>query len=497
MSFERADFESPQKPPSEWGSLLRLLAGSSSEDHIAQAGFFRSLVEALPQAVYATDAEGRITFYNEAAAQLWGRLPKIGEDWWCGSWRLYWPDGRPMCHDECPMALCLKTGKPVRGLGAIAERPDGTRFPFIPYPTPLYDKAGKLVGAVNMLVDISERIHTERASQHLAAIVESSDDAIISKDLNGIIQTWNKAAERMFGWSASEIIGKPVLTLIPIERHHEETTILERIRKGDRVDHYETIRQRKDGSLVDISLTVSPIRNDKGRVTGASKIARDISQRKQAEATKELLLHEIKHRVKNTLGNVQAIARQTFIRAPKSERDAFAARLQALGDVHELLTHREWISADLQELVARAMRPFIDGQRQGRLNASGPNLELSSGKSLLIALLLHELGTNAVKYGALANESGRVNLTWETKREYGATLLTMSWKETGGPPVATPRRKGFGSRLIKRGLEAEQGSAEVLFDRSGLSCVLRIPLDEAQGHPIQVGDAARTSEQAM
>ena len=135
------------------------------------------------------------------------------------------------------MAIALKTQRPVRGVEAVAERPDGTRVPFVPYPTPLFDSSGALIGAVNMLLDISDRKQSEHAAQHLAAIVESSDDAIISKDLNGTIVSWNKGAERLFGYSGDEIIGKPVTTLIPQERLHEEPGILARIRRGERIDH--------------------------------------------------------------------------------------------------------------------------------------------------------------------------------------------------------------------------------------------------------------------
>ena len=137
----------------------------------ADVDFFQ-IVQNLPVAVYSTDGAGRITFYNEAAASLWGLRPKLGEDWWCGSWRLYWPDGRPMGHDECPMAVTLKTGCAARGAEAIAERPDGTRVPFLAYPTPLRNGAGQLLGAVNTLVDIAERKRNEEAAQHYAAIVE-------------------------------------------------------------------------------------------------------------------------------------------------------------------------------------------------------------------------------------------------------------------------------------------------------------------------------------
>ena len=130
------------------------------------------LLQALPAAVYTTDAAGRITFYNEAAAALWGCRPTIGESEWCGSWRLYWPDGRPMPHGECPMAIALKEQRPVYGAEAMAERPDGTRVPFLAYPTPLWDDAGRMTGAVNTLIDITGRKEAEQAAQRFAAIVD-------------------------------------------------------------------------------------------------------------------------------------------------------------------------------------------------------------------------------------------------------------------------------------------------------------------------------------
>jgi PAS domain S-box-containing protein len=242
------------------------------------------ILDALPVAIYATDVDGGITYYNEAAADLWGYRPALGHAFWCGAFKLFWPDGTPLAHDECPMAIALKTQRAVRGVEAVFERPDGKRVPFAPYPTPLFDSAGVLVGAVNMLLDISERKNSERAEQHLAAIVASSDDAIISKDLNGIIVTWNKGAEHLFGYSADEIIGRPVTTLMPPERQNEEPGILARIRRGEQIEHYETVRQRKDGTRIDISLTVSPVRDGSGRIVGASKIARDITEIKRAAA---------------------------------------------------------------------------------------------------------------------------------------------------------------------------------------------------------------------
>jgi PAS domain S-box-containing protein len=128
--------------------------------------------------------------------------------------------------------------------------------PFLAFSTPLHDASGVLIGAVNMLVDISERKQVGVAARQLASIVESSEDAIVSKDLNGTIITWNKGAERLFGYFAEEVVGKSIMVIIPEDRHAEETGILERIRRGDRIEHFETVRQRKDGRLVNIFLTV-------------------------------------------------------------------------------------------------------------------------------------------------------------------------------------------------------------------------------------------------
>ena len=374
----------------------------------------------MPAAVYTTDAAGRITFYNEAAAELWGVRPELGTSEFCGSWKLYWPDGTPLPHDECPMALTLKERRPIRGMEAIAERPDGTRVPFIPYPTPLFDASGTLIGAVNMLVDITERHEAEQRIRDsearyrgIAAIVESSEDAVLSKDLNGIITSWNQGAERLFGYTAEEAIGKPVTILIPTERLDEEPAILARIRRGERVEHYETIRQRKDGSTVDISLTISPVRNQDGKIIGASKIARDITERRRAEEQQRLLLREMDHRVKNLFavasGMVAMSARSAT--TPQELSSALRDRLMALAKAHALTLEvpseggsRTEQSTTLHALIETILSPYHgrtddDG---ARVTISGPDIPIAGSSLTSFALLLHEFATNAAKYGALS-----------------------------------------------------------------------------------------------
>ena len=302
----------------------------------------RQLVDALPAAIYLTDSEGSITYFNDAAAALWGYRPKLNTDQWCGSWRLYSLDGTPMPHDQCPMAVALKQRRPIRGDRAVAARPDGSLVPFMAFPTPLYNTSGALVGAVNMLIDISERQHAERIERHLAAIVELSDDAIISKDLNGTITSWNKAAERLFGYLTKEAVGKSITMLIPLDRLNEDVEILERVQRGERVDHFETVRRRKDGSLVPISLTVSPVTDDSGKIMGASKIARDITEQKRREEQINLLAHEAEHRSKNLLALVQATVQLAQGGTPADLKAAIEGRLRALASTHALLAKSRW-----------------------------------------------------------------------------------------------------------------------------------------------------------
>jgi len=244
---------------------------------------YRQVVCNLPAAVYTTDAAGRLTLFNDAATLLWGRQPDLTKDFWCGSHKMFRPDGTELPLDQSPMALMLKSSQNLRGQEIMIERPDGSRRNVLAYPELFFDVAGNIAGGVNVLVDITDRRQSEANTRRLAAIVQFSDDAIISKDLNGIIDSWNDSASRIFGYSADEVVGKSITILIPPDRLDEEARILGSIRRGQPVHHYETIRRCKDGRLVEISLSVSPIKDADGKVIGASKIARDITERKRAE----------------------------------------------------------------------------------------------------------------------------------------------------------------------------------------------------------------------
>jgi PAS domain S-box-containing protein len=431
-------------------------------------GFFRAFVEAVDVAVCATDASGRIVYFNEAAVDFWGIRPNLERDEFCGSWKLYRADGTPLPHNQCPMAVALREKRPIRNVEAIAERPDGTRIAFASYPTPIFDESGALIGAVNILVEISGSQQTEEKLQRLAAIVESSNDAIISKDLHGVITSWNPEAERLFGYTAAQIVGKPITVLIPADHENEEPGILQKIREGRRVEHYETIRRRRDGSLVEVSLTVSPIKDSAGRVIGASKIVRDITERRRSEARTELLLNEMKHRVRNTLATVQGLAHQSLRGSSAAELAAFSARLSALAAAHDALT-KDWDRARLSEVLTRALTPF-DPTLKRFIFDGIENISLSATNAQALTMALHELATNAVKYGALSNETGCVRLQAEMRDR----KLYLCWTEIGGAPVTPPARQGFGSRLIKNAFN--EGSAKLDFAPGGLVCTLEIPV---------------------
>jgi PAS domain S-box-containing protein len=247
---------------------------------------YRTLFDLVPVAVYACNADGVITEFNQRAVELWGREPQRNgsKPEFCGSYKIYHPDGRAMPHEECPMARVLRGEKlKQEELEIVVERSNGQRRHVIASPQIAKDERGKILGALNCLYDFTERKQTEADAMRLAAVVQSSHDAIVGKTPKGIITDWNQSAERIFGYRSKEIIGKSILTLIPKDRQSEEEEILRKVRRGESLDHYETVRRRKDGKLFDVSLTISPIKGPKGEILGVSKIARDITKQKQTE----------------------------------------------------------------------------------------------------------------------------------------------------------------------------------------------------------------------
>ena len=240
--------------------------------------YLSAIIASSDDPIISKDLNGIITSWNEAAERTFGYTAKeiLGQS----ILRLIPPE---LHQEEDHILTKLRAGERIDRYETIRMRKNGERFPVSVTISPVKDDTGRVIGGFKFARDISDRKKTDESRFRLAAVVDSADDAIISKDLNGIISSWNDGARRMFGYTAEEMVGQPILRLIPVELHYEETAILTRLRAGERVDHFETRRTRKDGSTIELSVTISPIRDESGRVIGASKIARDISDRRRIE----------------------------------------------------------------------------------------------------------------------------------------------------------------------------------------------------------------------
>lgn len=316
---------------------------------------FHNLLNILPVAIYTTDAAGRITYYNGAAMELWGRHPPLGTSEWCGSWKLYWPDGTPMAHDECPMALAIKEKKPVHGMEAVAERPEGTRVPFLSYPTPLFDESSLLVGALNMLVDTTER--------------------------------------------------------------------------------------------------------------------------RRAEEQQALLTRELHHRVKNTLATVQAIMGSTARSAANIEefKTALIGRIGSLAKTHLLLSEESGV-VYFRDIARQELDAFDDGS-ETRVRLSGPPVEIPSQLAVTLGMALHELTTNAAKFGALSVYGGKVEVTWSVTIGAEQSTLNIDWVESGGPPVTQPKRTGFGTRLLEIVMPGQiRAATRIVYAPEGVRVFYVVPM---------------------
>jgi len=317
----------------------------------------------------------------------------------------------------------------------------------------------------------AELRQSEEHSRRLAEIVESTDDAIISTDLSAVISTWNKGAERLYGYTAEEMTGTPIRALVPPGRYEEELAILARIRCGERVEARDTVRRHKDGTLVDVLLTVSPLKNAAGEVVGGCSIVRDITDRKRLERDVQLLSRELDHRARNLLAVVQAMVSLSNADTTQDLKAVIGGRIRALSQTHTLLAEANWTGADLAGLVKQELSPYCSEQAL-RANVNGPEVYLKTGQAQPFALLFHELTTNAVKYGALSVPAGRVQVVW-TKGDDG--LLSLQWLEQDGPSIVPPQRRGFGMRVIED-VVRRQLLGEVRFDWApgGLTCSIEL-----------------------
>lgn len=320
-----------------------------------------------------------------------------------------------------------------------------------------------------------ERETADLAAGRHRALIQSSRDAIIAKDLNGIIQTWNRGAELLFGYAAEEAIGRSITVLVPPDRTGEEISILARVRAGGQVDPYETVRRRKDGSLVPVSVTVSPITGSNGEILGASNITRNITNLVREREQRELLLREMNHRVKNLFAVATGIVNMSARTAnsPEGLAATITERLTALGRAHSLTQidpqSQHSVSIGIEELCRVILAPY-DEAGTSRISFSGNNCKIEGNLITPLALLFHEFATNAAKHGSLSRSEGRVEIRCITY----ATRIELIWTEAGSNFVR-PGSAGFGTRLVDATVAQLGGRIEHHWRNNGLQIKLELP----------------------
>ena len=424
--------------------------------------------------------DGRIDSWNRAAERLFGYTADeiIGQPV-----SLLSPADRR--EQPADIARRVRAGATITNLETVRLAKDGRRIDVLLTPAPILDIDGTFAGTSATLIDITERKAAEATNARLAAVLQSAGVALGGVNQHGIVESWNPAAERLFGYSAGEIIGQPVTILIPPDRLHEFDDFQRRLRAGEPIGGVETVRLAKDGRAIDVQITPAPILGPDGSFKGLSVTLLDITERKKAEETQRLLIDEINHRVKNTLNVLQAIAQQTLqsARTPAHFVDSFSGRVQALARAHSLLTRATWAGADLATLVREQVVLDCGRNEDGdRVSCSGPVVMLERQAAVHMALVLHELGTNARKYGALSVADGRLSVSWRLNGNAAAPALELSWRESGGPTVSQHPEPGFGTKLIERSLaHAHGGDVRLCFEPEGLRCDIQLPLPSRPG----------------
>src|SRR5262249_30035718 len=249
----------------------------------------------------------------------------------------------------------------------------------------------------------------------------------------------------------------------------EERLILTRIRRGERIDHFETVRQTKHGSLITVSLSVGPVKNAEGKIVGASEVARDITEQKRNQEQIAILAREAEHRSKNLLASVQATVMLSQSDTPEGLKQAIEGRIRALANVHSLFVTTRWIGADLSTIATQELAPY-SGKGKRHVRTDGPPVLLEPNAAQAVAVTLHELATNAAKYGALSKANGQIDLKWSHEAN---GLLHLHWTEMGGPAVREPTRKGFGRRIIEEMIARLKGQTHFDWRAQGLVCEIK------------------------
>jgi two-component sensor histidine kinase len=397
-------------------------------------------------------------------------------------WPEIWAEIGPAIHQAlCDQAsVCRDLRLPVWRNGCLEQAYFAWSF------SPIHDGTGAVVGICGTgsetTIEVQAR-HAQREKEYLAELFQQAPGFMaVLHGPNHVFKLANRVFREFFG--NRDLIGRPAREAVPEVRGQGFFELLDEVYATGEpfVGHQMPMRRlRGTGSPPEeafVDFVYQPITGVDGRVTGIFVEGSDVTDRVWAAEHQQLLINELNHRVKNTLATVQSIVSQTLCTAPghAEARVAIERRLVALSRVHDVLTRESWEGAGLREIITQAVEPFR-GPGETRIHLHGPEIRLSPRMALDLAMALHELATNALKYGALSNATGEVDVTWSVDRRPDPPCLALRWQERGGPPVATPTRRGFGARLIERSLaRAVGGEARLAFLPAGVVCLIDAPI---------------------
>jgi len=470
-----------------WGVVLSdavvLQAGPGAPLLESLLDLDQAVLDALPIGVCACDGDGCMVRANRKASELWGRPPRLLDraHRFCGAARLESLSCEPILPEATPMARAVLYGESFEGVESWVENPDGRRWVVQASVQPLRDAGGRVVGAINCFRDVT-REHEQR--QALEQQQRTFDLAMVASRMGTWRYTiadnvcvYDPNAQRLYGLTEARFLHDEAG--VKAKFHPDDLELMwSRVARaldpqGDGRYEVEYRVRQPDGSWRWLSAWGQVEFEGEGpdrRPVAIAGASRDLTELKKAQELQRLLVNELNHRVKNSLTTVQSIASQTLRGATDTQaaREAIDQRICSLARAHDLLTARNWSGADLRDVAARAVEPFA----AGRFSIEGPSQDVSPQHALALSMALHELATNAAKYGALSSPAGRVDLAWSA----GEGRLSLRWAEHGGPPVTPPARRGFGSRLLE-GLARELGGATRLrYAPEGLVCEIEAVL---------------------
>ncbi|HEY8618364.1 PAS domain-containing protein [Phenylobacterium sp.] len=434
------------------------------------SALLQAIGEASPIPTYAKDRQGRTIYANAALLRELGKpLEAV-----LGRTNRELAPADAATYDDND-ARVLETGEALAAEETFTDG-QGRRTVWRTTKAPLKNADGEVIGLAGVSVDLTternQLAQLEEARQLLAGILQASPDPIFAKDADGAYLFANRATAAAFGDPERDLVGVRAAELFSPEAFAAVQAHDARVLAGETIVGEEAPSSR-DGVERAYMVKKVPLRTAEGEVRGVVAVARDISALKASERRQELLLDELNHRVKNTLALVQNVARQSLKSVPADIRAGFESRIIALANAHEVLTRHSWEAAFVEELVAAAIEPFLDNR--DRLRASGPSMRLSARSAVAVTLVLHELATNASKYGALSAD-GRVDVSWWMARSGDGAIMKLLWVESGGPPVKPPTTSGFGSRLIAGIARESGGEARLEYRPTGVFCEIIVPL---------------------